>query len=92
MMGLNLDSLHALLWIRATDGELRVHQTHLADELCITKVVVHRTLRKMIDQGRLTLISGVGPAARSYQVTPPAEWLAQVAPNQMSDDDGPSTL
>lgn len=74
---LDVDALHALLWLRAGGGVLRLSQSRLADELCTTRLIVHRVLERMSAEGRINKIAGAsGPATRSYEIIDPQVWRA----------------
>lgn len=74
---IDVDGFHALLAYRAgADGEITVHQRQYAQDLCVHKLVIHRTLKRMMAEGRITQIAGDGPNSRTYRVTPPSEWRA----------------
>lgn len=76
---LDVDALHALLWIRSgASGVLRLSQSRLADDLCTTRLVIHRVLERMADEKRITKIgSASGPATRTYEITDPSVWKLQ---------------
>lgn len=71
------DALHALLYLRAgKGGEITISQTQLARELVTSKLVVHRTLQRMIEEGRMRQVSGSGPVTRRYEIVARDVWLA----------------
>lgn len=73
---IDLDSLHALLALRAgPTGVLQIHQRKLAAELCCKPLVVHRALRRMEDQHRLAKVAGEGSTPGTYAIVPPLKWL-----------------
>lgn len=73
---LDRDGLHQLLFDRADGAPLRVDQGRLADELCVSKFVINRTLKAMCAEGRIVQETVVkGPRSRVFEVTDPAEWL-----------------
>lgn len=73
---LDLDSLHVLLSLRAgASGQLQIHQRRLAEDLGCKPLVLHRALRRMEDQGRLSKVGGVGAQPRTFDIVPPLKWI-----------------
>lgn len=73
---LDTNALHSLLWLRAdAQGVLRINQSRLANELVTTRLVIHRVLERMGNEGRLNKIPGAsGPATRAYEIIDPQVW------------------
>lgn len=82
---IDIDSLHALLYLRAhrmsRTNTLAINQTQLAGELRVEKLVVHRVLKSMARDGRITPVdaNATGPRARDYVITHPRVWQQEQA-------------
>lgn len=80
---LDRDALHRYLWKKAgRGGMIEIHQSELAEQLSVTRGTAYRTLKKMVEEGRMRKARALEANVGIYAVIAPEVWAERQVEGQ----------